>query len=144
MFISRESIRKTTHFHFLAKICHSVTINKGNTLTRNSLVLQVFWSPKQSVLLIGAVNCCIVVSRTPLPVQMHLEPCKLRTNVVPPLGILLEAIRMQGNDVNIFVAEFEFWNLDFHISPGAIFQEARIKLCHRDKEHKSSRQLFEQ
>ena len=49
-------------------------------------------------------------------------------NMVPSKNFkLTEAIRMQGNDVNIFVAESDFWNLHFFASTGAIFQATLVK-----------------
>jgi hypothetical protein len=36
-----------------------------------------------------------------------------------------------------------FWNLDFYVSPGALFQEPCIHYVVLDNEHKSAQQLFE-
>ena len=48
------------------------------------------------------------------------------------------------NSSTFWSQNLSFWNLDFHISPGPIFQEARIQNFVIDKEHKSSQHLFEQ
>jgi hypothetical protein len=51
---------------------------------------------------------------------------------------------MQGNGVSIFDVEFDFWNLDFNVSPGALFQVPRIQYFVIDKEHSFAQHLFEQ
>ena len=39
-----------------------------------------------------------------------------------------EAIRLQGNDVNIFVVEFEFFNLDFNVSLVALIYGGKTEV----------------
>ena len=55
-----------------------------------------------------------------------------------------EAIRMQGNDVNIFVAESDFLESSFFRFNRSHFSSNLSQNFVMDKEHKSARHLFEQ
>jgi len=55
-----------------------------------------------------------------------------------------EAIRMQGNDVNIFVAESDFLESSFFRVNRSHFSSNLSQNFVMDKEHKSARHLFEQ
>jgi hypothetical protein len=63
-------------------------------------------------------------------------PCRLLADV--------EAIRMQGNDVNIFVAESDFLASSFFRFNRSHFSSNLSQNFVMDKEHKSARHLFEQ
>jgi hypothetical protein len=66
-------------------------------------------------------------------------------NMVPSKNFkLTEAIRMQGNDVNIFVAESDFLVSSFFRFNRSNFSSNLSQNFVMDKEHKSARHLFEQ
>jgi hypothetical protein len=58
--------------------------------------------------------------------------------------VVKEAIRMQGNDVNIFVAESDFLESSFFRFNRSHFSSNLSQNFVMDKEHKSARHLFEQ